>query len=94
MFGNPAIASKFLAKLCKSDTPSATLSVKASNTEDPFTLQELDDVLSRKKDSSAGEANSLSHIIFRCGKYATIRNGFDMFDKFDNLTDLLSSIDV
>lgn len=45
---------EFLNKLCKIDSPSALTNSIPSNTEEPFTMEDLDFVLSQKKDSAPG----------------------------------------
>lgn len=54
MFQNPGMVGDFLNKLCKPNAPSKVTQIRASNTEDPFSMEELDYVLARKKDSAPG----------------------------------------
>lgn len=54
MFENPKMAEQFMTKLCKSETLSTNAQPSSSNTEEPFTMDELDFALSQKSDSAPG----------------------------------------
>lgn len=54
MFQNPEMTESFLKKLCKTHSPQPTVETSSSNTEEPFTIEELDFVLSQKTDSAPG----------------------------------------
>lgn len=54
MFHDPDMVDRFLANLCKSDHPSGISMIETSDTELPFSMAELDFVLSLKKDSAPG----------------------------------------
>lgn len=52
MFQNPKMAEKFLTKLCKSDSRSEPIKTITANTEEPFTMTELNYVLAQQKKHS------------------------------------------
>lgn len=54
MYQNPAMVDEFLDKLCGSNSPSHPVANDPINTEAPFSMEELDFVLSSKVDSAPG----------------------------------------
>lgn len=55
MFQNPEMTKRYMSELCKTNGNITTVVTRSENSEDPFTMNELEAVLSSKKDSAPGK---------------------------------------